>query len=238
MIRVFSLAALVCFTAVFHTAEAKKKKCKSKCVAEVAQVPVNELDSVSYAIGVQIGNSLKKDKLDTILSLNMIQLGLNASFKADTNIILKEEEAYKVLSSYFMKQAQIKADAAKAEGLKFLEQTKSKPGVKATASGLLYEVITEGTGERPLATSLVKVNYTGKHIDGKVFDSTDGGEPAEFPLNRVIPGWTEGVQLMRTGSTYRFYIPSDLAYGEEGQPQGGINPHEVLVFDVELISFK
>jgi FKBP-type peptidyl-prolyl cis-trans isomerase len=238
MIRIFSLLAIVCVTSVFHTAEAKKKKCKSKCVAETVQVPVSEIDSVSYAIGVQIGNSLKKDQLDTILSLSMIQMGLNAAFTGDTNIILKDEAAYKVLSQYFMKQAEIKANAAKGLGIKFLEENKLRPGVKVTTSGLQYEVLVEGTGERPLATSLVKVNYTGKLINGKVFDSTEGGEPAEFPLNRVIPGWTEGVQLMRTGSTYRFYIPSDLAYGEEGQPQGGIGPHEVLVFDVELIGFK
>jgi len=122
-------------------------------------------------------------------------------------------------------------------GYGFLAENAKKAGVKTTATGLQYEVITEGKGAKPLATSTVKVHYEGKLIDGKVFDSSiQRGEPISFPLNGVIPGWTEGVQLMSVGSKYRFTIPSKLAYGEQGA--GPIPPNSVLVFEVELLDVK
>jgi FKBP-type peptidyl-prolyl cis-trans isomerase len=123
----------------------------------------------------------------------------------------------------------------KARGEKFLAENKSKDGVKTTASGLQYKVIKEGTGKKPAKENTVKVHYTGTTIDGKVFDSSvERGEPIEFPLAGVIAGWTEGVQLMSVGSKYTLYIPSNLAYGEQGAGQA-IGPNETLIFDVELL---
>jgi FKBP-type peptidyl-prolyl cis-trans isomerase len=126
----------------------------------------------------------------------------------------------------------------KAAGEKFLAENGKKPTVKTTASGLEYEVITEGKGKKPSATDNVTVHYKGTTIDGTEFDSSYGrGEPATFPLNAVIPGWTEGVQLMPEGSKYKFYIPSTLAYGEDGAG-GKIGPNETLIFEVELIKIN
>lgn len=125
---------------------------------------------------------------------------------------------------------------AQTNGAVFLAENAKKPGVKTTASGLQYEVITEGKGPHPKATSVVKVHYEGKLVDGTVFDSSrQRGEPVEFPLDRVIPGWTEGVQLMTKGARYRLTVPANLGYGEEGA--GPIPPNSVLVFDVELLDF-
>jgi len=124
----------------------------------------------------------------------------------------------------------------KQEGEKFLAKNKGKKGVVTTVSGLQYEVVKQGSGPRPKITDKVKVHYVGVLLNGNEFDnSIKNGKPVEFALNGVIPGWTEGVQLMPVGSKYKFYIPSKLAYGERGVPQGGIGPNSVLIFDVELL---
>ncbi|HET8730221.1 MAG TPA: FKBP-type peptidyl-prolyl cis-trans isomerase [Moraxellaceae bacterium] len=125
---------------------------------------------------------------------------------------------------------------SQTEGATYLAANAKKPGVKQTASGLQYEVITEGSGPHPTATSVVKVHYEGKLVNGQVFDSSrQRGQPVEFPLNQVIPGWTEGVQLMSKGGRYRFTVPANLGYGAEGA--GPIPPNSVLVFDIELLDF-
>jgi FKBP-type peptidyl-prolyl cis-trans isomerase FkpA len=130
------------------------------------------------------------------------------------------------------------SDIALAKGEKFLEDNAKKDGVTVTASGLQYKVITEGTGKSPSATDTVLVHYEGTLIDGKVFDSSyKRGEPIEFPLNRVIAGWTEGVQLMKEGSKHRLYLPSKLAYGKQGAGRD-IGPNEALIFDVELLKVR
>jgi len=124
-------------------------------------------------------------------------------------------------------------------GAQFLAENASKEGVKTTPSGLQYKVITEGTGKSPAATDLVKVHYRGTLLDGTEFDSSyKRNSPAEFPLNRVIPGWTEGVQLMKEGGKSIFYIPSNLAYGESGTPGGPIGPNQTLIFEIELLEVK
>jgi len=129
------------------------------------------------------------------------------------------------------------AQKTKVEGDAFLEMNKKDPAVKVTASGLQYKVIKEGSGAHPLATDEVEVHYEGKLINGTIFDSSyERGQPVSFPLNQVIPGWTEGVQLMTPGSIYMFYIPSDLAYGPQGSRD--IPGNSVLIFKVELISIK
>lgn len=126
----------------------------------------------------------------------------------------------------------------KVAGTTFLAENGKKTNIKTTASGLQYEVLTEGKGKKPTASDNVTVHYKGTTIDGKEFDSSYGrGEPTSFPLNQVIPGWTEGVQLMSEGSKYKFYIPSNLAYGEQGAG-GTIGPNETLIFEVELIKIN
>lgn len=148
---------------------------------------------------------------------------------------LPMEEAHKLINEYLQKlQGELEA-RAKEEGEKFLAENKKKAEVKETPSGLQYIVEKEGTGAQPTAQSEVTVHYTGKLLDGTVFDSSvNRGEPATFPLNRVIPGWTEGVQLMKEGAKYTFFIPSDLAYGAQGVPNA-IPPHSTLIFEVELL---
>lgn len=128
------------------------------------------------------------------------------------------------------------AQTALEKGQQFLQENAKKEGVKTTPSGLQYIVVSEGTGKSPKATDTVQVNYRGTFLDGKVFDSSSS--PIEFPLNRVIPGWTEGVQLMKEGAKYKFFIPSNLAYGKNGTPGGPIGPDETLIFDVELLKVK
>jgi FKBP-type peptidyl-prolyl cis-trans isomerase FklB len=192
----------------------------------------------AYSIGYMTGKNMETQvaKLDTESYI--------AGFKeayAKKPALLTEEQMKASLMAFEQKlraeaQAAQKKDAegAQAKGAAFLVENAKKAGVKTTASGLQYEVITEGKGAAPKPTDMVKVNYEGKLVDGKVFDSSiQRGEPASFRLNQVIPGWTEGLQLMKTGSKYRFTIPAALAYGEQGA--GPIPPNSVLVFEVELL---
>ncbi len=188
----------------------------------------------SYVIGQQIGRQLKNDKLD-------IDPKVIGSAIADV-MAGKESRISQADMMTIMQKAQASAQAAaegdskenRAKSEKFLADNKSKPNVKTTKSGLQYEVLKEGKGASPAATSMVKVHYKGTLIDGTTFDSSyDRGEPAQFPLNNVIPGWTEGLQLMKVGGKNKFYIPSDLAYGPQGRP--GIPANSALIFEVELL---
>ena len=148
------------------------------------------------------------------------------------------EDAQAALQDYEQRAQREKIEAATAAGEKFRKENSERDGVTVTDSGLQYEVITQGEGEKPTAEDTVSVHYEGTLIGGKVFDSSVArGQPAEFPLTNVIPGWTEGLQLMNVGSKYRFVIPSELAYGERGAGQD-IGPGETLVFEVELLEIK
>jgi FKBP-type peptidyl-prolyl cis-trans isomerase len=199
----------------------------------------DQKDKASYSIGVSIGKNLKDQKVDIKTDI-LVKGLLDAYTGAKTQ--LTEKEMGEVLTQFQQEiMAKAQEDAAKkggenkSKGEKFLADNKNKPGVKTTPSGLQYTVISEGTGPKPTASSTVKVHYTGKLIDGTTFDSSvDRGEPIEFPLNGVIKGWTEGVQLMSKGSKYKFFIPSDLAYGDRGAGNA-IGPNETLVFEVELL---
>jgi FKBP-type peptidyl-prolyl cis-trans isomerase FklB len=199
----------------------------------------DQKDKVSYSIGLDIGTTLKRQLIDVNAALlnTGIQDGLSGK-----KPLLNEEEV-KATMATFQKEMMEKQNASRkaggeknaAEGKKFLEENKKKEGVKTTASGLQYKVVKEGTGPSPKATDTVKVNYRGTTIDGKEFDSSyKRNEPATFPVNRVIKGWTEALQLMKAGSKYQLVIPSDLAYGERGAGSD-IGPNSTLLFDVELL---
>ncbi|MBB1059376.1 FKBP-type peptidyl-prolyl cis-trans isomerase [Marilutibacter spongiae] len=199
-----------------------------------------EKAQAGYMIGLQMAKSLEpvKGEIDQDALFDAIRTTL-----AGDEPLMTDEQAQEVAQAFGQRmQEKMEADhAAQAtanadEGKAFLEANAKKEGVKTTASGLQYQVITEGKGAQPKAEDTVRVHYTGKLLDGTVFDdSTEAGEPVEFPLNRVVPGWSEGLQLMTVGSKYRFWIPGELGYGEMGTPGGPIGPNATLVFEVELI---
>lgn len=191
------------------------------------------MDKLSYAWGLAMGSQLKAMGVKDLDSASFGD-AVKVAFEGGTPEITPEE-AQKIINEY-LSDLQAKAEKmAKEAGEKFLAENKTKEGVKETASGLQYVVEKEGEGATPSATDEVTVHYTGRLLDGTVFDSSvQRGEPATFPLNRVIPGWTEGLQLMKEGGKTVFFIPSDLAYGPNGVPNA-IPPHSTLIFEVELI---
>ncbi len=229
MKKSFIYVAFITVSIVFASCSGKKENKEVKLS--------NNRDSLSYSFGVNVGSSMKQEGIDTIINLDIFTEGFNAVI-TNKNPALTSEQALTVLKAYFAKLQNKEFAKNKGEGEKFLAENAQKEGVKTLPSGLQYKVIKEGTGAKPKATNTVKTNYTGKFLNGKVFDSTEGKAPAEFPLNQVIPGWTEGIQLMSVGAKYEFYIPYNLAYGEKGMQQGGIPPFSTLVFDVELLSIK
>ncbi len=196
-------------------------------------------DRISYTIGMDIGRSLAEQDMD--LNLELLVEALQATYRGEETRMTQDEALAE--RDAFMQQRQQQMEAQQAEdsvrnleeGQAFLAENRERDEVTETASGLQYRVIEEGTGNSPAETDRVTVHYRGTLIDGTEFDSSYGrGEPATFALNQVIPGWTEGVQLMQEGATYEFFIPADLAYGDQGRP-GPIGPNATLVFEVELI---
>jgi len=209
--------------------------------AALAAKPETEAQKLGYIIGMDIGASLKQQGSD--IDLNSMFDAISAVYNDETPE-LTPEEAATIRESFIAQrraaaeqERQTQAAANAAEGDKFLLENRVKEGVIVTDSGLQYEVITMGDGPKPTATDKVKVHYQGTLLNGEEFDSSYArGEPISFQLDQVIPGWTEGVQLMPVGSTFMFYIPPDLAYG----PQGGgpIGPNATLVFKVELLGIE
>lgn len=175
------------------------------------------MDKLSYAWGMAMGQQLKGMGVDK-LEFDSYVAALKAVY-GEGAPEMEPEEAQKLINEYLQQLQEKMTAAVREQSKKFFDENRAKEGVKETASGLQYIVEKEGNGITPAATDEVTVHYTGRLLDGTVFDSSvNRGEPATFPLNRVIPGWTEGVQLMKEGAKYRFFIPSDLAYGPQGIP--------------------
>ena len=195
----------------------------------------SDLDSVSYAIGVNIGEGLSQNISD--VNLDLLKSGLDDALDSNKLALFAGQDCQQIIQSYLMKKQEAATAELKADGIKFLEENKTKDGIMITASGLQYLVIKEGTGNQPTETSNVTVHYHGTTPEGVIFDSSvDRGEPATFALNQVIKGWTEGVQLMKEGAKYKFFIPEELAYGANPRPGSPIEPYMPLVFEIELIS--
>lgn len=193
-------------------------------------------DIVSYGIGRQMGDQLASDPFEG-LNAEAVSAGLMDSLGGKESPISQEQfaKAFTEIQEIMQAKEAERSKVAAAEGEAFLAENAKKDGVVVLESGLQYEILVEGDGEKPSAESTVSTHYHGTLVDGSVFDSSvERGQPAQFPVNRVIPGWTEALQLMPTGSKWRLYIPQDLAYGAQGSG-GRIPPYSALVFDVELL---
>jgi FKBP-type peptidyl-prolyl cis-trans isomerase FklB len=226
----FIIAIAVCIT-LFSCDSMSQQKAKLK----------TKQDSVSYAVGVDIGKNMKRQDLE--LDLNVMLAGMKDAMNATGKVQLTDEQMQAVMQSFqqeMMAKMQAKkakeGEAGLAQGKKFLEENAKKEGVKTTASGLQYKVISSGTGGKsPVDTSVVKVHYKGTLLDGTEFDSSyKRGQPAEFPVNGVIPGWIEAIKMMKTGDKWQVFIPSNLAYKEQGAPPS-IPANATLQFEIELL---
>ncbi|MBE7441993.1 MAG: FKBP-type peptidyl-prolyl cis-trans isomerase [Flavobacteriales bacterium] len=238
----FSKSLVLSFAVVafVSTASAQKGKKPSKKEPETKAFELkNEVDSVSYGIGVNMAQSINKEFKEA--NLEAIIQGMKDGVAGSNTI--SAEQLQQVVAFYFKrKQDAVNnervAEAQKMlkEGMAFLEANKAKEGVVTTESGLQYIVLKDGTGKQPSATSSVTVHYHGTTPEGVIFDSSvNRGEPATFGLNQVIKGWTEGLQLMKEGAKFKFFLPQELAYGSNPPPGGVIKAYMPLIFEVELI---
>ena len=199
----------------------------------IRDIIYKKMDKISYALGLGIGHQLKNMGIENFSVEDFAQSIKDVM--EDKATAMTSQEAQALLNTYFQEKQKAESQKAISEGKAFLEENAKKEGVVTTKSGLQYEILTEGTGKQPKATDTVRCHYEGSLINGSIFDSSyKRGEPAEFGLSQVIPGWTEGVQLMKEGAKYRFYIPYLLGYGENGAGSS-IPPYSTLIFDVELI---
>jgi FKBP-type peptidyl-prolyl cis-trans isomerase FklB len=215
----------LCFAAIITSCNAQDKKSSTSIKTE--------LDSVSYGLGVSIGENLKKSNFEG-LNFDLIAKGMSDFYANKPG--MTAEAANTTIRGYMGGLEKKKGDENMKKGQTFLDENKKKDGVKITPSGLQYIVIKEGTGPKPTINDNVTTHYHGTLIDGTVFDSSvDRGQPASFPVSGVIPGWTEALQMMPVGSKWKLFVPANLAYGERGAgPQ--IGPNSTLIFEVELIS--
>ena len=210
--------------------------------AQESQVLKSEKEKLSYGMGMEIANNLKRQSFD--LDVDLFMKGLKDALSGGKTL-MTEKDAREALMAFqkemMAKQkeaAKVSGEKNKKEGEAFLAENKKKEGVTTLPSGLQYKVIKPGTGKKPSPTDKVKVNYRGALIDGTEFDSSyKRGEPASFPVKGVIPGWTEALQLMEEGAKWQVFVPSNLAYGERGAG-ASIGPNATLVFEVELISIQ
>jgi FKBP-type peptidyl-prolyl cis-trans isomerase FklB len=211
-------------------------------LAQDKQELKDQKDKASYAIGLELGTSLKKGKMD--VSTDKLLKGLKDGMSGEKPLLTEDQvkETMTALQKEMMEKqaAALKEEGEKnaAAGEKFLAENKKKEGVKTTASGLQYKVLKEGTGDSPKETDMVVTNYKGTTLDGTEFDSSyKRKEPTTFPVNRVIKGWTEALLMMKPGSKYQLFIPANLAYGDHA-PGKDIGPNSTLIFEVELVSIK
>ncbi len=229
--------AIMCSISIANAQTIGKKKNK-KDLKTTTQTPMftTELDTVSYSLGVSFANSVKNAGLDTI---NLV--ALNKAFNdvlSNQKLDIETQQADMILNQFFAKKQQEAGSKGRQAGEEFLAANAKKSGIVTTTSGLQYQIMTAGTGPKPLATDKVKTHYHGTLIDGKVFDSSvDRGEPAVFGVNQVIPGWVEALQMMPVGSKWRLFVPANLAYGDRGAGND-IKPGSALIFEVELISIE
>lgn len=196
-----------------------------------------DLDKASYSLGMNIGASLKGEGVSQI-NAEVFAKGLSDMLNGG-KLELSMQEAYETIQDFLAKANAAKFSKNITEGKKFLEENGKRPGVVTLPSGLQYEIIKQGNGPKPKATDTVTTHYHGTLIDGTVFDSSvQRNQPASFPVNGVIQGWVEALQLMPVGSKWKLYVPSELAYGANPHPGGPIEPHMTLIFEVELLAIK
>ena len=214
---------------------ATEAKAKAATAVESGATLATDEDRFSYGLGMMIGERVLKQYGE--VDYEKLLTGMKAQHQNEETL-LTLPEAETALNTHLQKQVAAQSEANRKRGEDYLEQNRSAEGVQVTESGLQYNIISEGDGAKPLATDRVKVHYRGTLIDGTEFDSSYArGEPASFALNQVIPGWTEGLQLMSVGSKFRFVIPYNLGYGERGAG-GSIGPFETLIFEVELLEIE
>jgi len=229
-----------CLATIGSFAQAKKvtgtAKPAAKPAAAIANIFKNNNDSISYAVGLRIAQSLKSQGLDN-LNMSLFQKAM-ADLKQNKPLLLNDAAINECFSKFQQKASEAKASASKAESVAFLAKNGKRAGVITLPSGLQYEVIKAGKDTiKPTLASKVKCHYTGTLINGTKFDSSvDRGEPATFSLGNVIRGWQEGLQLMTVGSKWKFFIPANLAYGDSAPPN--IGPGATLIFDVELLGIE
>lgn len=225
------VAAFVLFAVSVQAQKRKPVTSKRTATSSTAKPLKTAIDSVSYALGLTVANFYKQQgfkNLNTTLIAKAI-----SDVQTNKPVLFTEDQANETIMFYTSPDLRRMVE----DGKRFLATNKTKPGIKTTASGLQYQVLKEGTGVRPRATDTVNVNYAGTLLNGTEFDNSyKRGKPIEFPLNGVIRGWTEGLQLMPVGSKYKFFIPYNLAYGFNGS--GPIPPGATLVFEVELLGVK
>lgn len=230
---------MACSGLLFTTVLAQTKQ-KKKGRSQKTNPLTNNVDSMSYAFGINLGEDIGRN-LEMIpggkINIDLLLKGFDTSMKKGTTL-MTPEMAQSYFRDYMVAMQKAEAEFKKSEGLKFLEENGKRNEVVTTSSGLQYEIVVPAEGPKPMANSQVTVHYEGTLIDGTKFDSSyDRKSPITFGLNQVIAGWTEGVQLMSVGATYKFYIPYHLGYGEGGKGST-IPPFSTLVFTVELLEIK